>query len=161
MLDTEVKSYFRMLRLFTVLLIALFLIGCSDESASNMEDFSARLLTLPDGTVIRTEVMTKAVDLQRGMMFRDTFPEGRGMLFVHGAPNKYQYWMYQVKVPLDIVWLSKEHQVVEISANTPPCTTQASKCPQYGGNKEAMMVLELPAGNAAKHRIKVGEVIRF
>ncbi len=153
-------SYFCMLRLSALLVIAVLLNGCSDAPGT-IEDFSARAVTLPDGTVVQAEVMTKPTDVQRGMMFRDTFPEGRAMLFVHGKTGRYQYWMYQVKVPLDIVWMNKDHVVVEISPNTPPCTTQASKCPQYGGNEDALLVLELPAGNAAKHRVKVGEVLRF
>lgn len=126
-----------------------------------MEEFNLRPVTLPDGTVIKAEVMTKETDMRRGMMFRDSFPEGRGMLFVHGTPGQYGYWMYQVRIPLDIVWMDRLGKIVEISENTPPCRTQASQCPTYGGTKTALVVLELPAGYGRKHDVTPGNVIRF
>jgi len=69
--------------------------------------------------------------------------------------------MYQVKIPLDIVWLDSRNRVVEVSENTPPCKTKASQCPLYGGNHDAVIVLELPGGGAKKHGIKPGATIDF
>lgn len=120
-----------------------------------------RPVTLPDGAVIQTEVMTHQMDMMRGMMFRDSLPEGRGMLFIHGSPKKEPFWMYQVKVPLDIIWMDARGKVVEMSENTPPCTTNAKQCPMYGGTQEALVVLELPGGAARKHGIQLGEIIKF
>jgi len=106
--------------------------------------------------------MVKQQDMMRGMMFREALPPDRAMLFVHGSPGNYKYWTYQVKVPLDIVWINRLHQVVEISANTPPCTEKsASNCPNYGGTQPAMFVLELAAGMAQKYGIQVGNRIEF
>ncbi|MCP5119339.1 MAG: DUF192 domain-containing protein, partial [bacterium] len=51
---------------------------------------------------------------------------------------------------------------VEISADTPPCTTEkASQCPNYGGNAESLYVVELAGGVAAKHNVRVGTRLRF
>ena len=147
---------------------ALFLLWCflpagcgSSDPESEIRDFNTRPVVLPDGVRIIAEVMTQEKDVLRGMMFRETFPEGRGMLFIHGSPNQYQYWMYQVKVPLDIVWMDTRGRVVEVVENAPPCTTVASQCPNYGGNATSQVVLELPGGTARRHGVVVGEVIRF
>ena len=43
-----------------------------------IEDFNSQTVTLPDGTKVKAEVMMNPKDMARGMMFRDTFPEGRG-----------------------------------------------------------------------------------
>jgi hypothetical protein len=94
-------------------------------------------------------------------MFRDSLPEGEGMLFIHDQPGNNRYWMYQVKVPLDIIWMDISGRIVEISENTPPCTTKAKDCPQYGGNETSMVILELPGGYGRKHGVAVGETIRF
>lgn len=146
----------------TIVLFALVLCGCAGEATtSTVDDFATRPVTLPDGAEIRAEVMIHQKDIARGMMFRDSLPEGRGMLFIHSSPGRYQYWAYQVKVPLDIVWLDKQRRVVEVVANAAPCVTKASQCPQFGGAQEALVVLELPAGAAAKHGIKTGEVVQF
>ena len=44
--------------------------------------------------------------------------------------------MYQVKIPLDMVWMDKNRRVVEMAENVPPCkTAKASECPTYGGER--------------------------
>ena len=43
--------------------------------------------------------------------------------------------MYQTLIPLDMIWIDSSHKIVEIVENAQPCKTQASKCPQYGGNQ--------------------------
>ena len=84
------------------------------------------------------------------------------MLFFHPQPGKYKYWMYQVKIPLDIIWMDAGHKVVEISANTPPCPSKtAHECPMFGGNEDAKYVLELAGGGAARNGVRVGSVIDF
>lgn len=149
-----------MWRLLGITWISLLLAGCG-EKADAVDEFNTREVTLPDGTRIRAEVMTKELDMRRGMMFRDSLPRDRGMLFIHGGVGKYSYWMYQVKVPLDIIWMDSRRNVVEIAENVQPCTTRASECPQIGGTKDALVVLELPAGEARKHGIRVGSSLSF
>jgi uncharacterized membrane protein (UPF0127 family) len=146
---------------YTVLLALVMLAGCSPGSDA-IDEFNTTRVRLPDGAVVRAEVMRTEQDMRRGMMFRESLAPNRGMLFIHGSPGKYPYWMYQVKVPLDIIWLDSRKRVVEISENTPPCTTaEASQCPNYGGNHEALIVLELAGGVARKHGIQTGATIDF
>lgn len=126
-----------------------------------LDEYNTRLVTLPGGQRIRVEVMIHPTDLMRGMMFRDSLAADRGMLFIHAEPGPYTYWMYQVKIPLDIIWMDSSRTILEISANTPPCTTPASQCPRYGGNPRTRYVLELAGGMAAKYGLKVGDTLSF
>lgn len=145
-------------------LLLLSLCFCSvacNRGSGALEDYNAREITLPDGTVVKAEVMMNTADMARGMMFRETLPEGRAMLFIHTNPNRYPYWMYQVRVPLDIIWMDKSRRIVEIVESAPPCTTKASECVNHGGTKEATYVLELPGGYGRKHGVREGEVLRF
>jgi uncharacterized protein len=131
------------------------------EAPTKIEDLRATEITLPNGNKIMAETMRDKLDLARGMMFRDALRPKRGMLFVHPTPGRYSYWMYQTKVPLDIIWLSQDRRIVEITANTPPCTTAASQCPTFGGNHIARYVLELNGGQAAAYGLKIGDELRF
>jgi len=150
-----------MLRLLTVLLLFLVLASCENK-AQSVDEFQTTPLTLPGGQQIRVEVMTKQEDMMRGMMFRDSLAADRGMLFLHGSSGLYQYWMYQVRVPLDIIWLNMDRRVVEIAQNAPPCPSKSAKeCPHFGGTKMAIYVLELPGGSAAKYGIHVGDLVKF
>lgn len=152
------RIFFPMFLLFSTLLTS----SCG-QKATTAEEYYSTPIKLPDGTVIYAESMRTPQEMMRGMMFRDELKPDRGMLFSHGSPGKYPYWMYQVKIPLDIIWIAGDRRIVEISPNTPPCPAgvQASKCPQFGGNAEALFVVELAGGVAAKHGLKVGDMLVF
>jgi uncharacterized membrane protein (UPF0127 family) len=101
---------------------------------------NTRELTLPNGIKIQCEVMIRPEDQARGMMYRDELPPDRGMLFLHFQPGNRPYWMHNVKIPLDIIWLDATNRIVEISANTPPCLKPPEQCPGYGGKVESTTV---------------------
>jgi len=51
---------------------------------------------------------------------------------------------------------------VEISLNTPPCTsTDPKDCPNYGGHQYAQYVLELNGGASIEYAIAVGSQLSF
>lgn len=138
----------------------MVLAGCGTKPVTE-EDFGTQMVGLPNGRQVRVEVMVSQADLMRGMMFRDSLPSGRGMLFIHGRPGRVSYWMYNVRIPLDIIWMDSNRTIVEISADTPPCKTAAASCPSYGGHFPAQYVLELAGGMAAKYGLKTGDTLRF
>jgi uncharacterized membrane protein (UPF0127 family) len=136
------------------------LTSCAKDDAAS--DVNLTPVHLPNGTQIVAERLQGEFELMRGMMFRDSLPADRGMLFVHDREDKYQYWMYQTKIPLDIIWMDRQHKIVEIAANTPPCKTgKASDCPKYGGSQPASFVLEVNAGISAKNNLRPGDYIDF
>lgn len=135
--------------------------ACGGPKTVSPDELYMRTVTLPDGQKIRAEVEMNDIDMERGMMFRDSLPRGQGMLFIHQKPAAYQYWMYQVKIPLDIIWMDPGHRIVEISTDTPPCKTKASQCPNYGGHAQAQYVLELGGGEARRYGLQVGQTLEF
>ena len=103
-----------------LILLALMGAGCSSEpETEGPEVLGMRTVKLPDGQKIGAEVERTSVDMQKGMMFRDSLARGRGMLFIHQTPGLYPYWMYQTRIPLDIMWMDSSHRIVEISPDTP------------------------------------------
>lgn len=146
-----------------MLVVLSLLAGCVDQNkTATLEDFYTREVKLPDGARFRAEVVTSKFDMSRGMMFRDSLAPDRGMLFIHGEPGKYPYWMYQVRIPLDLIWMDQNRLVTEIVPNVEPCKSESAvKCPQIGGNRRALFVLELNAGMAGKHKLKLGDRLDF
>lgn len=142
------------------LIAAAGLLACGpkqDEGLLNMTE-----VTFPNGKRVLAETMRREIDQMRGMMFRDSLAADRGMLFVHAADGNYPYWMYQCRIPLDIIWMDHQRRIVEISANTPPCpSTSARECPNFGGHEKARYVLELAGGGAASYGLKVGDTLSF
>jgi uncharacterized membrane protein (UPF0127 family) len=142
-------------RLRTLALLPLVLMmACSSEKPATMEDLQSSVVTLPGGQKIKAERMVYTTDLARGMMFRDSLAPDRGMLFFHEREGNYSYWMYQVRIPLDIIWMDRNRRIVEIVADAPPCKTAASQCAHYGGRERAQYVLEIGGGMAARYGLK-------
>lgn len=150
-----------MVRACAVLVTSLIAVAGCGRQGTVLDERNMRTVILPGGQKIRVEVMTHPTDMMRGMMFRDSLAEDRGMLFIYGSPGNYPYWMYQVRIPLDIIWLDEKRRIVEIYANAPPCLKKASECPSYGGNQRALFVLELAGGMAARYGLKIGDVLTF
>ncbi len=136
------------------------LTGCGD-SEQQFRDIATRPVTLPDGTAIHAEVKADRQSQAIGMMYRDSLPKDRGMLFVYQGPMKEAYWMHNCKIALDIIWLDQAGKVVEVVPDAPPCEKTAKDCPSYGGHEVAHYVLELGAGQAKAHGVATGKTLRL
>ena len=143
-----------------ILAAALFAAGCGTSNIT--DELHLTQVTLPNGVKINAETMRRELELMRGLMFRESLAPGRGMLFIHPSESSFHYWMYQTKIPLDMIWMDQHHRIVEMSLDTPPCpSSSATECPSYGGNFKSKYVLEVNAGIAAKNRLKTGDTLDF
>jgi uncharacterized protein len=145
--------------LLPVALSAIFA-GCGPKAAT-LDDFATRPVTLPGGQVIRAETEISNFELLRGLMYRASLAPDRGMLFVYPKPDHYQTLTYQTLIPLDIIWLDSNRQIVELDENAPPCKTQASKCPKYGGKMISAFALQIGGGMAKKYGLRLGQTIQW
>jgi uncharacterized protein len=151
------------MRVFIVILAALGLAACSGgEKAATIEELGTVEVIFPNGARLLAESMTQQVDLMRGLMFRDLLPPNRGMIFYYPNDDKHTHWMYQVKIPIDIIWLDKSHRIVEMAPDTPPCPSKSAReCPSFGGQQISRFALELNAGLAAKNGLRIGDRLEF
>ena len=146
---------------YASLILVVFLCGCG-EKPSTMQDLASTEVIFPNRTKIMAETVQQQLDLMRGLMYRDSLDSNRGMLFVYRKEDLLPYWMYQTKIPLDIIWTDHGHRIVEISPNTPPCPSKrAQECPNYGGHQKAQFVLEVNSGIAARNGLKLGDLLDF
>lgn len=116
-------------------------------------------LTLPSGQVVTAELMISAADREMGLMFRDSLPDDRVLLFVFRENSRHSIWMKNCKFPIDIVWLDGEGRVVDLNENVPPCAKDP--CPVYTSFRPGEYVVEMNAGQAKKHKVQGGAVLQF
>jgi uncharacterized protein len=160
---------------------SLWLLGCS---APTVATSSSEPPTTPTSTQIgqmrqpkgqklpitaRARVGDTSIDLEvartpqqqsMGLMFRAALPDDRGMLFPFDPPRPVHFWMKNVPVSLDMVFL-RDGEVKAIEANVPPCTDEP--CPIYGpqGEVEIDRVIELRAGRSAQLGLQTGDRIEI
>ena len=145
-----------------VISIVSLLTGCASSAGDVVDEVGVTSLTLPNGKKIIAEAARSQLDLLRGLMFRESMPADRGMLFTHPDEGIYHYWMYQTKMPLDIIWMDRDRRIVEMSLRTPPCPSKSAReCPNFGGNFKSRFVLELNAGVAEANQLAVGQALVF
>ncbi|MEZ5367479.1 MAG: DUF192 domain-containing protein [Bryobacterales bacterium] len=119
-------------------------------------------ITLPNGSTLQAELRQTPQEQASGMMFRPELPPGYGMLFVFETLEPRAFWMYRTLHPLDMVWLDENKRIVEIYENAPPCPSlDARECPSFGGVSSSLYTLELPAGQAIRLGLKVGDELKF
>ena len=96
-----------------------------------------------------------------GLMYRQSLPGDRGMLFSFSPPRIVRFWMKNVKIPLDMIFV-RDGEVKEIASNVPPCNIEA--CPIYGPENTLIdQVIELRGGRATELALEVGDrlIIEF
>ncbi|MCS6812204.1 MAG: DUF192 domain-containing protein [Cyanobacteria bacterium] len=108
------------------------------------------------GKPIKLEVARTVQEQSTGLMYRPSLPDDRGMLFPFDPPMTVSFWMKNVQIPLDMVFM-RQGKVLFIAANVPPC--QSDPCPVYGPGVPIDNVIELRGGRAKELGIQIGDFI--
>lgn len=110
------------------------------------------------GETFDLEVAQTPRQQQLGLMFRKALPDNRGMLFPFSPPRPARFWMKNVPVGLDMVFLYQGQ--VQGVFEAPPCA--AEPCPTYGpGNLLVDNVIELRIGRAAELGLQAGDAVEI
>jgi uncharacterized membrane protein (UPF0127 family) len=92
-----------------------------------------------------------------GLGARPCIGADQGMLFVFSKPDNYNFWMKDMKFPIDIVWINENKLVIGTTANISPATYPKT----YTSSAPAKYVLELRAGRAQQLNIAEGTNLSF
>lgn len=148
--------------------LSLFMLGCastqvpappatSDEAveiANSGQSLPISATVDIGGQTIQLEVAKTLEQKAMGLMFRPELGANRGMLFLFDPPRPVSFWMKNVLIDLDMVFL-RNGKVIAIASNVPPC--KAEPCPYYGPPDVIDQVIELRGGRAAELGIQTGD----
>ncbi|MFA6428974.1 MAG: DUF192 domain-containing protein [Patescibacteria group bacterium] len=103
------------------------------------------------------EIVRTDAARERGLSGRDHLASDQGMLFIFDEPSIRQFWMKDMRFPLDLVWL-RQGRVVDVVSLSPPRTIQ--EIPEAHTSIEPVdRVLELNLGEANNRGIVVGSFL--
>ena len=105
---------------------------------------------------VRVELALTGPQRERGLMFRNHLDPDTGMLFLFPSPAPLTFWMKNTLIPLDMIFISAEREIVGIVANAEPLTLTAR-----GVNEPSQFVLEINGGLAARLGIRAGQRMQF
>ena len=103
-------------------------------------------------TQLEVELMVTDPQRERGLMYRKSLDDARGMLFAWPRPAIHQFWMHNTCVPLDMLFIDGDGYITGIVENAPTLNDEARSidCP-------VPYVLEVNAGWSRKHGVYPGQ----
>jgi len=103
------------------------------------------------GPTLRLDIVATETARQKGLMGVTKLPANYGMLFVFDDTVQPAFWMKDTLVPLEVVFMSKQGQIMAITAMDPLSETI------HTAPEPLPYALELPQGWMATHGVTVGE----
>lgn len=105
--------------------------------------------------VVVVEVADTAEKHARGLMFRESLPEGTGMIFEFAEERPLSFWMKNTLIPLNIGYFDKQRKLIETHEMVPAVMGEV-RPRNYPSSRPAMYALEVPKGWFARHKILPG-----
>lgn len=113
---------------------------------------SAILETSAGQIEISVEIADEHKEIMTGLMYRDHLDALSGMLFDFGGTAERGMWMKNVKIPLDMLFLDAQGNILAIAHNAVPGSTRS-----INPGVPAAGVLEILGGQAEKLGIVPGD----
>lgn len=126
------------------------------ENADSRASLHNIVITSSDGKthVFKVELAVSEEEVRLGLMGRTALAPDAGMLFAFENARERSFWMRNTLIPLDILFLDEDGQIVKIYEKTRPMdeTPLPSGAPILGA-------LEIGGGRAAALGIRIGDTV--
>lgn len=136
---------------FIPLLLAVAVFGCCQGPA----DVAVIQTSSGQALSVKVEIADTEAERARGLMFRESVPEGTGMLFIFPEATRSSFWMKDMPVSLDMIFIN-DGRIVAIIENAVPESEDI-----LTPDADYTMTLEVPGGYAARRGIQVGDAFSF
>lgn len=123
----------------------------------SFESFPTRTVVLPGEYTINAYRALTAEARERGLSGTKYLSKNDGMLFEFPYENQWYFWMKDMSIPIDIIWIDANNNVVHVEKNLSPDTYPES----FGPKSNALYVLEVASGVSEKVNLKIGDKIIF
>lgn len=133
-----------MRQLFCLIIPLLVLVsGCQRESALPADPLGPETwLPLKVGDVtIEAQIVLTDAEQRKGLMYRDSLGDNRGMLFPYESPRQLSFWMANTRIPLDIGFFDETGLLCEVHRMVPFDTNRT-----VSKGRDLQYALEMNAG---------------
>jgi uncharacterized protein len=125
--------------------------GCQPKAAE-LTPFGLKTAELKISNVpLIAEIADTPQASENGLMFRDSLPADRGMLFIFEQPRRASFWMRNTKIPLSIAYIDSAGKILEIKSMNPLDETVVPS-----SSDQIAYALEANQGWFAQHGISSG-----
>ncbi len=122
-----------------------------------LSNFSYRATVIVGGTTFNVDVAETKYLLERGLSGRESLSSNDGMFFIFQKPDNYGFWMKNMLLSVDIIWVSSDFKITHIEKSVSPETYPKVFYPET----DSLYVLEIPAGRSDALHLKIGDSVQF
>jgi uncharacterized membrane protein (UPF0127 family) len=122
---------------------ALAQVPLTVQSATGLHRFTVEVARTPE-------------EQARGLMYRRSLADDRGMVFPYDPPRAVGFWMKNTYIPLDIIFIRPNGRIARIAANTTPLSLEP-----VSSVEPVSTVLEIRGGRAAELGIREGDLVSW
>jgi uncharacterized membrane protein (UPF0127 family) len=131
-----------------------------DEQSSIVGDDTVEIYNSKRNPIIvRVELADNPLSKAVGLSGRKYLGDYEGMLFIMEEEEISSFWMKDMFISLDMIFIDKEGYIVDIKKNLTPC--EAYYCPHILSKEPFLYVLEVNAGFVDINYIDIGNSIIF
>ncbi len=105
------------------------------------------------------EIADTDIKHKQGLMFRKNLNKNTGMLFVFKEEGIHGFWMKNTYIPLGIIWMNKDKEIVFIKSFARSCSE--NRCSPVFPTKPALYVLEINAMESVALGLRIGDKAVF
>ena len=109
--------------------------------------------------IVEVEIADQPESRSSGLSGRSNLGDYQGMLFVFTKEGGYSFWMQDMLIPLDIIFIDTRGFIVDIAKNQVPCTDDY--CPSIVPENSFKYALEVNSGFCRLNRVDVGNEVIF
>ena len=136
------------------LAIVLYAIIVAPRPTVSEYGLPTETLSIGKNNTLTVEIADSDASRAKGLMMRTFLPQGQGMLFVWPEEAPRTMWMKDTFIPLDIIFMDGQGKIVGIATQAVPHDLSP-----LGTDRPARYVLEVPAGDANRLGLAVGQVL--
>lgn len=113
-----------------------------------------------EGKTIKVKIARTPDEKAKGLSGTRYLTEDEGMLFEFSPKTKPNFWMKDMVIPIDIIWISDNKVIgIEKSVQPPSPGTPDARLELYYPTSEVDYVLEVMAGLSEKYNITTGSTV--
>lgn len=137
----------------TSLILSIVFISTACSSSKSKLPVKKLIITNSEGkeVVVKAEIASTFEERRNGFMFRQTIPDGTGMLFIFEEEQVLDFWMKNTPHPLSIAYIDKNGRIRDILDMTPFSLANVTS------STKVLYALEVPQGWYEKVNVKVGD----
>lgn len=148
----------RYLLLFICSIVILFIVLSISKFISRLYNNETNQISI-NNHLINIEIVKNDTDRQKGLSGRKSLAQNSGMLFVFPNKGYHYFWMKEMQIPLDFIWIDGD-KVVDLTENVSPLRKNSVNPSTFTSGYPTDKILEVNAGTVKKLNIKIGDTVK-